>query len=302
MPEKLGFICLGKIGSAMALKMLRSGLPMVVYDLANEYMEALTKEGAEAAASPGDVASKAKTIFLSLTTSAVVEQVCLGADGIADGATPDTLVVDLTSGDPTMTSKIAASLEEKSIHMIDAGVTGGASASLSGTLTIFVGGDGAVFERVRHVLEEIGSNIFHMGPIGTGHMTKALNNTIIAVNFAIACEATMIGAKASLDPEKLIAAFNTSGGRSEATVSGIPNTLFYSSKRNPTSYAMNLHVNNAANACQIGRDLNTPMFLSNFMHQILLRMQDEMGPDSISNEAVGDALEKWMGVSLSLDT
>ena len=295
--EKVGFIGLGNMGHAMALKILRGGYPMVVYDLLSEQMEILTREGAEAATSPKDVGSKVKTIFLSLTTSPVVEKVCLGSNGIAEGAEPDTVIVDLTSGNPTISARIAARLEEKGIHFIDAGVSGGITGSLAGTLGIMVGGDWAIFERVRPILTELGTNMFHMGPVGTGHMTKALNNTISAVNYAIACEAMLIGAKAGLDPEKLIAAFNASGGRSNATEGGVPNTFFKPESERGIGMAMYLQVNNVANACEVGRDLNTPMFISNMMHQHMLKIQDEMGPNISSGDAVGESLERLMGVN-----
>jgi 3-hydroxyisobutyrate dehydrogenase-like beta-hydroxyacid dehydrogenase len=299
MPEKVGFIGLGNIGHAMALKIQQGGYPMVVHDLRTERMEILTKEGAEAAASPKDVASEANTIFLSLTTSLVVEQVCLGPDGIAEGAKADTVVVDLTSGNPEISTRIANRLAEKGIHFLDAGVSGGASGSLKGTLGIMVGGDGAILERVRPILTQIGTNIFHMGPVGCGHMAKALNNTVSAVNYAIACETMLIGAKAGLDPQMLIAAFNASGGRSNATQSGIPNT-FFSNEPEERGPGMDLYlqVNNVANACEIGRNLQTPMYISNLVHQIMLRIQDEMGPNASGGGAVGEALEQWLGVKV----
>lgn len=296
MPEKVGFIGLGNIGHAMALKILRGGYPMVVYDLLKERMEILTGEGAEAATSSKDVASRTKTIFLSMTTSPVVEQVCLGPNGIAEGAQADTVVVDLTSGNPTISVRIANLLAEKGIHFLDAGVSGGATGSLRGTLGIMVGGDGGILERVHPILTQLGTNIFHMGPVGTGHMAKALNNTVSAVNYAIACEAMLIGAKAGLDPQQLIAAFNASGGRSNATQSGIPNTFFPKDPERGPGMDLYLQVNNVANACEIARSLNTPMFISNFIHQIMLRIQDEMGPKTSSANAVGEALERWIGV------
>ena len=300
--ETVGFIGLGNMGVGMALKIRRGGYPMVVYDLRLERVEILTREGAEAATSSKDVASKAKTIFLSMPDSSNVEEVCLGAYGIAEGAEPDTVVVDLTSGNPYSTPQIAARLAEKGIHMIDAGVTGGAVGTLRGTLGIMVGGDGAIFERVRPILTEIGNNIFHMGPIGAGHMTKALKNTINCINFLGTCEAMLIGTKAGLDPEKVLAAFN-SGGPGVATAQGGVYDAFFKDESEITATMPLLYnVNNAESVCDIGRNLNTAVPISNFIHQMMLRIQDDMGPEESGPggrpwpPAVADVLEKWLGV------
>jgi 3-hydroxyisobutyrate dehydrogenase-like beta-hydroxyacid dehydrogenase len=297
--EQLGFIGLGKIGHLLALKILRGEYPMVVYDQLVDRMEILTGEGAEAATSPKDVASKANTIFLSLPTSPIVEEVCLGANGIAEGAGSDTLVVDFTSGNPTITARICSRLAEKGIKYIDVGVSGSANI-MKGILGIMVGGDAEMFERVRPILMELGtdSTINHMGPIGSGHMTKALNNTLGAVHSAIACEILLTGVKAGLDPKKLIASFNASSGRSNAT-QNLDTTFFTDPSERPAGMDLYLSVNNVANACEIGRNSNSPMLISGLTHQIYLKIQDEMGPSAPGG--VAEFFQRWMGVSVGGD-
>ncbi len=103
MDEKVGFIGIGLIGTPMSRRVLRGGYPLVVYDVSPNQIEPLVQEGAEAGTSPKDVASRCKTILLSLPNSFVVEKVCLGMDGIIEGAELDTVVVDLTSGNPPHT-------------------------------------------------------------------------------------------------------------------------------------------------------------------------------------------------------
>ena len=222
MPDKVGFIGIGNIGTPMSLNVLRAGYPLVVYDNRPAQMEPVVQKGAEAATSPKDVASRCKTILLSLPNSPIVEEVTLGEDGIFEGAQPDTVVVDLTSGNPPHTAMICAQLAKLDIRFIDAGVSGGLIGAEAATLGIMIGGDGDVFERVRPVLETIGSNLFHMGPIGAGHITKALNNFLAATNLAAASEALAVATKAGLDPERVVAAFNASTGRSFATQERIP--------------------------------------------------------------------------------
>ncbi len=125
MAEKIGFIGLRNIGNPMSRRVLGAGFSLVAHDLRTEARDRLVKEGAEGASSPKDVASRAQKICLSLPNSPIVEQVCLGQDGIIEGAAAGTIVIDLTSGNPSHTAQICAQLAEKGIHMIDAGVSGG---------------------------------------------------------------------------------------------------------------------------------------------------------------------------------
>lgn len=297
MPDKVGFIGIGNIGTPMSLNVLRAGYPLVVYDIRSSQMEPLLRDGAEAAASPSDVASRCKTILLSLPNSHVVEQVTLGERGIIEGAEPDTVVVDLTSGNPPHTAMICARLAEKGIHFIDAGVSGGIRGAEAATLGIMIGGDGEVFERMRPILGKIGSNLFHMGPIGAGHMTKALNNFLAATNLAAACEAMVVATKAGLDPEKVVAAFNASSGRSWATEVRIPNFVLKGDFSYRGGMAMELIVKDLATACGIGKDQGVPMFIANLMHQLLMRISDEIGAKT-PNIAVARAFEQWAGVEV----
>lgn len=297
MADKVGFIGIGNIGTPMSLNVLRAGYPLVVYDVRAAQMESLLKEGAEAATSPKDLASRCKTILLSLPNSPVVEAVTLGEEGIAEGATAGTVIVDLTSGNPPHTAAICGRLAERGIHYIDAGVSGGVPGAEAATLGIMIGGDGDVFETVRPVLEVIGSNLYHMGPIGAGHMTKALNNFLAATNLAAASEALVVATKAGLDPEKVVAAFNASSGRSRATEERIPNFVLKGDFSHRGGMAMDLIVKDLATACGVGKDQGVSMFIANLVHQLLMRIADEVGHDT-PNISVTRAMEGWAGVEV----
>ena len=295
MADRVGFIGIGNIGTPMSLNVLRAGYSLVVYDIRLSQLEPLLREGAEPATSPKDLASRCKTILLSLPNSSTVEDVTLGDKGIAAGAQRDTVVVDLTSGNPPQTAAICAHLAEKGIHFIDAGVSGGIPGAEAATLGIMVGGDGEILERVRPVLEQIGSNLYHMGPIGAGHMTKALNNFLAATNLAAASEALVVATKAGLDPEKMVAAFNASSGRSRATEERIPNFVLQGDFSSRGGMAMELIVKDLATACGVGKEQGVPMFIANLMHQLLMRISDEVGGQT-PNIAVARAFEQWAGV------
>ena len=292
MAEKIGFIGLGNIGNPMSRRVLGAGFSLVVYDLNAQAIERLTKEGAERASSPKDVASRARKICLSLPTSSIVETVCLGTDGIIEGAAAGTMVIDLTSGNPPHTAQIAARLAEKGIHMIDAGVSGGVPGAEAGTLGIMVGGDEKSYEECLPVLKAIGQNIFHMGKIGAGHMTKALNNYCSAANYLAASEAITVATKAGLDPAKVVAAINASSGMSFATMRRFPQFVLKGDFSHRGGMATELIIKDVTTALGIGKEVGVPMFIAALVQQLYQLAQAIQGPQAPNQSAV-KLYEEW---------
>ena len=292
MAEKIGFIGLGNIGNPMSRRVLGAGFSLVVYDLNPQAIERLTKEGAERASSPKDVASRARKICLSLPTSPIVETVCLGTDGIIEGAAAGTMVIDLTSGNPPHTAQIAARLAEKGIHMIDAGVSGGVPGAEAGTLGIMVGGDEKSYEECLPVLKAIGQNIFHMGKIGAGHMTKALNNYCSAANYLAASEAITVATKAGLDPAKVVAAINASSGMSFATMRRFPQFVLKGDFSHRGGMATELIIKDVTTALGIGKEVGVPMFIAALVQQLYQLAQAIQGPQAPNQSAV-KLYEEW---------
>jgi 3-hydroxyisobutyrate dehydrogenase-like beta-hydroxyacid dehydrogenase len=295
MAENIGFIGLGNIGNPMSRRVLGAGFSLVVYDLNPQAIERLTKDGAEHASSPKDVASHVQKICLSLPTSPIVEAVCLGKDGIIEGASAGTIVIDLTSGNPPHTAQIAARLAEKGIHMIDAGVSGGVPGAEAGTLGIMVGGDEKIYEECLPVLKAIGQNIFHMGKIGAGHMTKALNNFCSAANYLAASEAITVATKAGLDPAKVVAAINASSGMSFATVRRFPQFVLKGDFSHRGGMATELIVKDVTTALGIGKEVGVPMFIAGLVQQLYQLAQAIQGPQAPNQSAV-KLYEEWSGV------
>jgi 2-hydroxy-3-oxopropionate reductase len=295
MAENIGFIGLGNIGNPMSRRVLGAGFSLVVYDLNPQAIERLTKDGAERASSPKDVASHAQKICLSLPTSPIVEAVCLGKDGIIERASAGTIVIDLTSGNPPHTAQIAARLAEKGIHMIDAGVSGGVPGAEAGTLGIMVGGDEKIYEECLPVLKAIGQNIFHMGKIGAGHMTKALNNFCSAANYLAASEAITVATKAGLDPAKVVAAINASSGMSFATVRRFPQFVLKGDFSHRGGMATELIVKDVTTALGIGKEVGVPMFIAGLVQQLYQLAQAIQGPQAPNQSAV-KLYEEWSGV------
>jgi 3-hydroxyisobutyrate dehydrogenase-like beta-hydroxyacid dehydrogenase len=295
MAETVGFIGLGNIGNPMARQVLGAGFPLVAYDLRPEALDRLVQAGAEPATSPREVASRASKICLSLPISPIVEQVCLGPDGIIEGAAAGTVVIDLTSGNPPHSVRIATHLAERDIHYLDAGVSGGTRGAEAGTLGIMVGGDAAIYETCLPVLQAIGKNIYHMGQSGAGHMTKALNNFCAAANYMAACEAVTVATKAGLDPVKVVAAMNASSGMSYATQHRFPNFVLKGDFSHAGGMATELMTKDITTALGVGKEVGAPMPIAGLLQQ-LYHIAEIMLGSKVANHSTVKVYEQWAGV------
>jgi 3-hydroxyisobutyrate dehydrogenase-like beta-hydroxyacid dehydrogenase len=295
MAEKVGFIGLGNIGNPMSRNVLKAGFSLVVYDANPAAIDRLVKEGAEPASSPKDVASRAQRICLSLPNSPIVETVCLGKDGIIEGAADGKIVIDLTSGNPPHTAQIASRLAEKDIQMIDAGVSGGVAGAEVATLGIMVGGDEKAYEACLPILRAIGQNIFHMGKIGAGHMTKALNNVLSAANYLAASEVLTVASKNGLDPAKVVAAINASSGMSFATMKRIPHFVLKGDFSFRGGMSTELIIKDVTTALGLGKEAGVPMFMAGLALQLYQLAQSIQGPLAPNQSAI-KLYEEWAGV------
>ncbi len=227
MPDKpmAGFVGLGLMGKPMARNLLKAGYKVTVHNRSQGAVEELTKEGATPATSPAEVARASQIIFTSLPGPAEVESVYLGPGGIVGELQPGSIIVEMSTLDPGTHQKVAAAAAERQADYLDAPVSGGPSGAESGTLSIMVGGDAAVLERARPVLEVLGQNIYHMGPLGSGAIVKLVNNLLLAINAAGVAEGLVLGVKAGLDPDQLVEVIGNSSGTSRMFVYGAPSIL-----------------------------------------------------------------------------
>ncbi|MSO91237.1 MAG: NAD(P)-dependent oxidoreductase [Acetobacteraceae bacterium] len=297
MPKKTAFIGLGNIGAPMAATLLRTLKSLTVHDLDPARVQTLVAEGATAATSLTHLAQTSQTILLSLPTSQNVEAVLLGHAGIIHHAAPETLIIDLTSGNPAQSKDIAATLAREKIHYIDAGVSGGVAPAQTGTLGIMIGGADQHVARAMPFLEILGKTIVHIGPVGAGHMTKSLNNLLLASNMIAAAEALALAAKSGLDPAKVVAAINGSSGRSWVSEYRIPNFVLKGDFSEQTGMAVTLLVKDVAIACEAAKSSDVTLYIGNLIHQMLIRISHEVGPTA-PNTNVIRAIEDWAGVKI----
>ena len=196
----VGFIGLGVMGRPMALHLQAAGHELHVWARNPRSSEGL---GAVVHATPAALGAACEVVFTVITSSADVEGVALGQNGLIEGMAPGSVLVDHSTIAPDVARRIAEQLGERGIHMLDAPVSGGAQGAIDATLAIMAGGDAAVLERVRPLLECLGQRIVHIGPNGAGQVAKACNQMIMVAAIEAAAEALRLAAAAGVDAGKV---------------------------------------------------------------------------------------------------
>jgi 3-hydroxyisobutyrate dehydrogenase-like beta-hydroxyacid dehydrogenase len=215
MPERVGFIGLGIMGSRMAANLRRAGYPLTVFNRTRSTAEHWAQElGADVAATPADVARASDLVITMVVDGQQVESVLLGPGGVIEGAEPGLLCVDMSTIGPHETRAIGARLAERGVALIDAPVTGSAPRAEDGTLTIMVGGEERDFERARPLLEAMGKLVVHVGPLGQGEMLKLINNSVAAANASVVGQALLAASATGVDLDALVTVMATGSGAS----------------------------------------------------------------------------------------
>jgi 3-hydroxyisobutyrate dehydrogenase len=220
--RRVGIVGVGHMGSRIGRRILDAGETIVGYDRDSERLEA---SGIPPASSLEAVAHDADVILLSLPDSRVVEPVVLGEDGLAVHSRRGQVVVDLSTASPESSVRIHEELNSRGVAFLDAGISGGAKAAEAGKLTIMVGGTAEALEEVRPILERFSTQIFHMGPSGTGHVAKLLNNFLNGVSLAATAEVMLAARKSGLDLEQFLDVLNNSSGVDFATLNRFPSIV-----------------------------------------------------------------------------
>lgn len=214
--ERVAFLGLGTMGAAMAANLARAGFALTVWNRTQGRAPELIELGAKVAATPAQAAAAADLVVVCVSDTPDVEAVLFGADGVAEGARPGTLVIDCSTIAPSGAWDFAARLHQRDLAMIDAPVSGGSEGARNATLTIFVGGAERDVERARPVLQALGRTITHVGPIGAGQAVKAVNQVILAGTYLGVAEGIVLAIKAGLDVEQVVGAL--AGGAAQSWV------------------------------------------------------------------------------------
>jgi 2-hydroxy-3-oxopropionate reductase len=187
----------------MAQNLIKGGHTVHVYDFQKSAVDGVVAKGAKPHSNCKTVAQAADVLFIIVPDTPDVATVLFGPEGVAAGAKPGSIVVDMSSISPVETKRFAGQLAQQGVDMLDAPVSGGAVGAESGTLSIMVGGKEAVLAKVRPYLELMGKTITHIGDHGAGQTCKVANQIIVALNLEAICEALLFASKAGADPEKV---------------------------------------------------------------------------------------------------
>jgi len=210
---KIAFIGLGHMGAPMARNLLKAGHSLVVFDVVQKNVDALTAAGATGAATAGQAASQGDLVITMLPSSPHVKAVYLGKDGVLTGVRHGIPLIDSSTIDPHTAREVAGIAADSGNPMADAPVSGGTGGAEAGTLTFMVGAQPDLFERIKPVLAHMGKNVVHCGAAGTGQVAKICNNMLLGISMIGVAEAMNLGTALGIDPKVLAGIINTSSGR-----------------------------------------------------------------------------------------
>jgi 3-hydroxyisobutyrate dehydrogenase len=293
----IAFLGLGAIGRPMATRIVAANLPLAVWNRTAERAAEFAREsGARHAATPADAARDADVVITCLSTSPDVYSLIDGPDGLLAGMKRGATLVDCTSGDPGTSRRIAQRLAESGVSFLDAPVSGGVSGAEKGTLTIMVGGDAAVLDRVRPVLETFGQKIVHCGDVGAGDTVKAVNQAFLAIHLLSAAEGLATLVKEGVDPKKALEVINASSGRSNSSMNLIPERVL--TRAFPRTFRLALLEKDIGIAAAMARDNRVPAPVTQLTADVFRIARGELGEIADHVEIV-KLVEQWAGVEIA---
>ena len=261
----VGFIGLGIMGKPMSGHLLSAGYDVVVHNRSRESVAELVGQGATEAFSPKEVAEKSSVIITMLPDSPDVEAVALGADGIIEGVSDGDIYIDMSTIAPSVTTGIGEAMAKKGVNCLDAPVSGGDVGAKNAALSIMVGGEEATFDTAKPIFEVMGKNIVLCGPLGAGQTVKACNQVLVAVTIAGVSEALVLGAKAGVDPIKIVQVL--SGGLARCGVLENRGERMVNGDFDP-GFRIRLHYKDLNIIMKTGNDFKTPLPVTSVVHEL----------------------------------
>ncbi|MFI4931295.1 MAG: NAD(P)-dependent oxidoreductase [Burkholderiales bacterium] len=285
-PLTIGFVGLGVMGVPMARHLGEAGHRVQGFDVAPQALDRLRRALPAARACNGarEAASGADVVFTMLPNGAVVRDAVAGDAGIAAGLAPGALLVDTSSSEPWLTSETAAVVRARGAAMIDAPVSGAMWGAEAGELVFMVGGDALDVQRATPLLTAMGKQIFHLGPLGSGHTMKALNNLVTAMTLTATAEALTVGTRCGLDPAVMTDVLNASTGGSWITRTQMHQRVI--SRRFDDPFKLELMLKDIGIALAIAREAGIPMPLCEAGHPLWQVADQARGPGASISELV----------------
>jgi 3-hydroxyisobutyrate dehydrogenase len=292
--DKIGFIGLGNMGKPLAETLLKK-YQLYVYDLDTKNLKYFLDKGAVACSNPSDLARNTSRIFLCLPTSIIVEKVIYGENGLLETASKGSFIIDMTTGEPEISRKISKALQSKEINFIDAPVSGGPKGANQGNIAIMVGGTKTQFSTIKPIMDDISSNIFYAGKVGSGHSIKAGNNLLNLICRMATFEVISMLVKDGVSPETAVNIIQKSSGRNYATEITLPDNII--SGKMFQGFSTGLMKKDAGVATKIAISNKVEIPLGKLSQELLKNTIDEFGENAdMSNVAL--TYEKLTGAKI----
>jgi len=294
--KRLGFIGLGTMGSLMCKNLLKAGYPMTVWNRTPSKMEAIVSLGAEAAASPEEVAKRSDIVIIMVVDAADVEAVVTNPHGVIEGARSGLIVVDMSSTTPTAARYISEVLAKKNVKTLDAPVSGGESGARDAALSIMVGGPKETYDECLPIFMAIGKQVTYMGDSGSGQASKLCNQVVCALHIQAVCEGLTLGSELGIDPERLLKVL-TSGYASSRILSDLGPKMVQKDFR--PGFRMRHQLKDLKNALDTSAKINLPLPCTAVVYQ-LFRGVAAMNLQDKGTQASILVMEKLAGKPLKL--
>jgi len=291
---RIGFLGMGAMGGPMARRLVQTGFSVTGYDVSEARAAAAAKDGVTISKSPAAVAGVADVVMSSLPNPPAVREAYLGADGAVSALRAGTILVDMSTIDPNTWRDVADAAAARGAESLGAPVSGGPADAGSGRLVFLVGGDAAVIDRCRPILEALGTEVHHLGPLGSGYIVKLVNNVMSMCNVAVAAEAMVLGVRAGMDPQRLFDVLSTSGGRSHHFLKRFPNVL--AGDFTP-HFSIALSRKDLSLALKMAEGLGVPMLATSTVRQIY-EAAAAQGLNNVDMAGVTTLYEQWAGVTV----
>lgn len=291
---KIGFIGLGIMGRPMAKNLVKAGYDLTVYDLNEEAAADLVSCGARAADSSREASLEAEVVITMVPNSPQVREVVLGKDGMAEGASEGTVLIDMSSIDPTESRSIGMELKKYGIEMMDAPVSGGEPKAIEGTLSVMVGGRRELFDRYYDMLMVMAGSVVYVGKLGAGNVAKLANQIIVAVNIAAVSEALTFAKKAGTDPELVYQAIR--GGLAGSTVLDAKAPMMFRGDFKP-GFRIELHIKDLGNAINAAHAVSSPVLMTGQLMEIMQALKAD-GLEKKDHSCIVKYYEKISNVTI----
>tara|TARA_Y100000994_G_scaffold54440_1_gene43952 strand:+ start:445 stop:1341 length:897 start_codon:yes stop_codon:yes gene_type:complete len=292
---EIGFVGLGIMGKPMVRNLMKADYSVTVYDIVSESVEEMVTDGAKSASTAAEVAQSAPIVITMVPDSPQSEAAILGPNGVLEGASSGSTVIDMSSIAPASSQKIAKACENAGVNFLDAPVSGGETGAIEGTLAVMVGGKKEVFDSNYDMLSTMSGSIVLCGDYGAGNTTKLANQIIVAGNIAALGEALVLAKKSGIDPQVVFDAIK--GGLAGSTVMNTKGPMMINGNFDP-GFRIVLHQKDLHNALLTGKDVGAPLMFTSLAQQILGSLIND-GKGNSDHSAIANFMEDMAGVKIS---